>query len=304
VVREGGAQRFDVAHERTSGLERRVEPLVRIDRHRIRLAQPAQVIGRLGDCSSKTTIGAVDVKPRTVLSARRGDLVQRIDSASAHGASGADDNARHIAGGSVRLELSSERRNIHAELRVGRNPADRRDAEPAQVRSLLNPGMCFDRPIYAESAARITGDTLLAHVPACLCQTRSQETDEIGHVAAADEEPAAIRRIADQLRDPPYGLRFDFRRGRRQDEGPDVRVDGGSEKVAENPDRRRRRGDVPEEARVRVEERMIEQKSGGLLQQRTRFRSLFRKRTRQAECGANGRWRLASRDWIARHRGK
>ena len=41
VIREGGAQRFRIAHQRASGLERRVEPFVRINRDRIGQRQTA-----------------------------------------------------------------------------------------------------------------------------------------------------------------------------------------------------------------------------------------------------------------------
>ena len=52
VVREGGAQRLRIAHQRASGLERRIEPLVRIDRDGIGQAQPAQIIGRVGNAAA------------------------------------------------------------------------------------------------------------------------------------------------------------------------------------------------------------------------------------------------------------
>src|SRR5262245_66036779 len=99
--------------------------------------------------------------------------------------------------------------------------------------------MGLDRPLHTESATGVSAQALLAHIPARLCLTCREETDEIRHVAAADEEPAAIKWIADQLCNPSHGLRFDFRGGRRQDEGPDVRVDGRREKIAEDSDRRR-----------------------------------------------------------------
>ena len=75
---------------------------------------------------------------------------------------------------------------------------------------------------------------MLADIPAGLRLTGSEEADEIGHVAAADQQSAASGRIANQLGDPPDGLRFDFRRRRCQDERPDIRVDGRCEKIAED----------------------------------------------------------------------
>ena len=70
VVRERGAQRFRIAHQRASGLERRIEPLVRIDRDGIGQAEAAQIVGRLGNGRREATVGAVDVKPHAVLLGR------------------------------------------------------------------------------------------------------------------------------------------------------------------------------------------------------------------------------------------
>jgi hypothetical protein len=53
LVREGGAQRVLIAHQRASRLERGIEPLVRIDRDRVGNAQRAQIVGRLGNAAAK-----------------------------------------------------------------------------------------------------------------------------------------------------------------------------------------------------------------------------------------------------------
>src|SRR6185369_15311605 len=116
-----------------------------------------------------------------------------------------------------------------------------------------NPRVCLCRPIDAESPTGCADETLLAHIPAGLGLTRGEETDEIRHVAAAHEKPAAIGRVANQFSDPPHGLRFDFRRGRRQDERPDVCVESRRQKIAEDSNWRWRRCDVPEKSRMRIE---------------------------------------------------
>ena len=59
-------------------------------------------------------------------------------------------------------------------------------------------------------------------------------------------------------------------------QAPTFGVDRRGEKVAEDADRRRRRGDVAEEARMRVEQRVIEQQPRRLLQQRRRRRCRLR----------------------------
>ena len=53
-------------------------------------------------------------------------------------------------------------------------------------------------------------------------------------------------------------------------QAPTFGLSADGEEVAEDANRRRRRGDVPEEPRVRVEQRMVEEQARGLLEQRRR----------------------------------
>ena len=62
-------------------------------------------------------------------------------------------------------------------------------------------------------------------------------------------------------------MQFDFGRYRRQWPAAEVRVDRGGQEVRQRPDRRGRRRDEAEEARVPVEERVIEEKLRGLVEQ-------------------------------------
>ena len=108
---------------------------------------------------------------------------------------------------------------------------------------------------------------LLPHVPRGLGRASRDEADEVRHVAAADQQPAAAGGKPDQLGDPPHGLRFDLGRERRQPPRPDVLVERGGQEIAEHPDRRGTRRDVAEEARMPVEERVVEEQSGGFAHQ-------------------------------------
>ncbi len=116
VVGERGAQGLRVAHQRASGFERRVEPLVRIDRHGIGQAQPAQVVGSIGQRCREAAVGAIHVKPRAVLPAHRRDVGQRVDGARADRPGGADHQQRHVAGRGIRLDLPAQRGHVHAEI--------------------------------------------------------------------------------------------------------------------------------------------------------------------------------------------
>ena len=153
--------------------------------------------------------------------------------------------------------------------RTGRRPSESR---------------CASRPTRTRAArAGVAGDAFLAHVPARLRRARRQEADEVRHVAAAHQQPAAVVRVADQLGDPAHRLRLDLGRGRRQRPGADIRIDRRGQEVAEDADRRRRRRDVAEEARMPVEQRVLEQQSRRLLEQRGRVRACSGQRTVEIE---------------------
>ena len=77
---------------------------------------------------------------------------------------------------------------------------------PLKVCGLLNPGVRFDRTVHAKPASRNLQRALLAHIPTGFRGARGQEADEVRHVAAADEQSAAIARVADERGDPPHGL--------------------------------------------------------------------------------------------------
>ena len=81
--------------------------------------------------------------------------------------------------------------------------------------------------------------------------------------------PSAVGRVADQLGDPAHRLELDLGRHRRERaSAPTFGLTRGGEQVAQRADRRRRRGDVAEEARVPVEERVLEQQRHGLVEKR------------------------------------
>ena len=206
MVGEGGAQPLRIAHERAPGLERRVQPLVRIHRHGVRLGDRTQVVGRFRNRRREAAVRAVHVKPDASLAADRGDRRERIDGAGADRPGRPDDHDGDVASGQVGVDLHAQRGHVHPEIGVGRYPSDRRGAEPSEIRGLLNPCVGLGGPIQPQAPARRVDHALVAHVPAGLRGARRQEADDVRHVAAAHEEAAALRREVDQLGDPPNGL--------------------------------------------------------------------------------------------------
>ena len=151
--------------------------------------------------------------------------------------------------------------------------------------------------VDAKPPAGVSGDTVLAHVPARLRGAGGEEADDVRHVAAADEQSAAIDGVADERGDPAHRLRLDLGGGRRQRPRAHVGVHRRGEKIAENPDRRRWRGDVAEKTRVAVEQRVLEEQLRRPFQQRPRLHPRFRKRPRQVQRAAHRR-----RRFVAGHR--
>ena len=208
---------------------------------------------------------------------------QRIHRACAHRPCRPDHDERHVAIGTVRVELPFELRHVHAEVIAGRNPANRRRPEAGEIGRLLDPGVRLGGCIHQEPWTRSVM-TVATDVPPGTRGACGEEADEVRHVAAAHEQSPAAGRIANELGDPANRLCLDLGRRRRQRPRADIGVQRGREEVTEHPDRRRRRGDVSEELRVRVEERVVEQLLRRRRQERCGVRSLGRQAPVQPQC--------------------
>ncbi len=120
---------------------------------------------------------------------------------------GTDDEEGLIAGFDVAADLLSQGYGIDLELRVGCDPTDGIGADAGHVGGFLDPGVGFFGAVDAETC---TVGAFGADAGAGLCLTGGVEADEVSHVAAADEETAAIGGVVDHLGDPADGLGFDL----------------------------------------------------------------------------------------------
>ena len=194
-----------------------------------------------------------------------GELADRVDGARAHAAGGAHHQHRPVPARQVLGNLRPQRVRPQALRGVGGDPPDRVGAQAEEVARLLDPGVGAGGGVHPErrprpAAARPRGPDLVAqHGPA-----PGQEADEVGHVAAAHQQPAAGLGIAHQLGHPAHRLRLDLGRHRRELPPADVRVHGRGEQVGQRAERRGGRRDVAHEAGVGVEQRVLEQQAGGL----------------------------------------
>jgi hypothetical protein len=122
------------------------------------------------------------------------------------------------------------------------------------------------------------------------------------HVAAAHQEPAAAGGISDELSNPPNGLRFYFGGERREPECADILVDHRREKIAKRSEGGRTRRDVTKEVRMAVEQRMLEQQTGGLSEHLCRSLARVRKPAFALERATDFCNRLVSSHKPMRHR--
>ena len=239
------------------------------------------------------------MEPEIVFAADGGELGKVVDCSSADGACGAYDEEGFVAGCDVAAELFSEGGGVDLKLIVGRDPADRVGAETGEVGGLLNPGMSFFGAVDSKaSAVHAFG----AYVPACFGLAGGEEADEVGHVAAADKEASAVGGIAEHLGDPADGLGFDLACHGREWPGSDVGVDGCSEEFGENADGGGRTGDVSPEARVAVEERVVEEEIGCLIEKRCGVGALLRDRAVGVEGLPDCSWCFGGSDEALRKR--
>jgi hypothetical protein len=156
----------------------------------------------------------------------------------------------------VLLDLPAQRRHVHLLRAGGGDPADRVGAEAEHVGGLLHPRVGFAGHVGDERTAR---HPLLAHVPPRHGRARRQEPDEVRHVAAAHQQaaPPAGKPISSAIQRTVCSSISVAER--RQVHAPTFWLSAARQEVAEHADRRRARRDVAEEARVPVEQRVIEQ---------------------------------------------
>ena len=113
----------------------------------------------------------------------------------------------------IGINLSPKLGHVHPLPIVGWNPSDRVGAVSEQVGRFLNPRMRFGGRVNQERRLGIllmANQPGLAHAPRSLRGARCEKADEVGHIAAAHEQPAGVRWIPQELGDPSHRLQLDF----------------------------------------------------------------------------------------------
>ena len=118
MIRERAPQLVGIAREDASGLERRVEPLVRIDGDRVSEPQCLQIAWGSRNCGGERTVGSIDVEPGAKLAADLNDIEERIDDARAHRSRCPNHHQRPLSCAAILRECRPKRASVDAQVRI------------------------------------------------------------------------------------------------------------------------------------------------------------------------------------------
>ena len=262
-----------MAHERAARLERRVQPLVRVEGHRVGLGEPGKVGGSLGAHHGGGAVRPVGVEPQAVLPGDGGQPGERVHGARADRARVADEQEGLVPFAAVLLDPALEGSHVDRQVVPHGDPSEAVRPVAEEVGRLLDPGVGLGRRVDEEPRAAAV-HSRLADVPARPGPTGGEEAGEVRRVAPAHEETLGPGRHPEQAGQPPDALPLDLGGERRQLPRAHVGVDRGRQQVGQGPDGRCRGRDVAEEHRVPVEERVVEEKGSRLGEQPSRRHSL------------------------------
>jgi hypothetical protein len=242
--RERRAVHGRVPRQQRTAIHRHLQPLVRIERHRIgaRERLEAAGVGRVerrpgAEC-------AVDVQPDVVPGGDVRDLVERVDGAGVRCAAAGNDRERQVTCAAVVLDRAAERVGPHAELLVRRDRAQLLCPDAELFHALLDRGMALLARV--EDELRMAAlQAFRAHVPAgagSRAMARGGQGVQRRRGAAGQQQAlAAFDRKTDELHDPAADAHH------QEDSRTVVAVEAGihrvGDRVGEERDGRRRRID-------------------------------------------------------------
>ena len=223
--RERVPQLGAVADEQAAALVRLVEPLVRVERDRVRVLDPGELPAPALVEHREPAVRRVHVQPHVLLVAQLDEIFQRVDRAAVRGAAVRGDEERLATGRDVGLHRRLEQVDAHLELVARRDHANLvlPEAEAA----------CGSR----HRRMRLIGDVddqVVGH-RADLRLARARERREVRRRAAADEEPGRLLRVVQPVLEPADHLELDLARPRGLHPRARVDVRGAGDQVAERP---------------------------------------------------------------------
>jgi hypothetical protein len=219
---------------------------VRVDRDRIGELEAAQDARPALREQHPAAVRRVDVDPHPLAVGDLAQAGQRVDGARVRRARDADDAQRPDAVGLVLRDRGLERVEAHLEAVVRRQDPEVLAPDADRVDRLVDGDVpllgSVDRPAIAHALAL---RAVARHGVA-----RELQADEVRHRPAARQVSARARAVSAQVREPAHRAPLHRDRGRPDRPHPEVLVQRRGQEVAQDPDRRRRRRDQAEVARV------------------------------------------------------
>ena len=248
---EDGTQRPAVADEQTADVVGLEEPLVGVDGHRVGAVEVRDAIPVPHRQPCATAVCRIDVQPQALGLGHVGQLADGVDRTRVGRAGDSRDGVWRQTGRSVAGHGIGDRGPTQVEVVVGWEHDQRLGREPELVErprdremrlvAGVDPGaleiLAARRPWQVPDAA----ETQVA---------RQRHPHEIGHHAAAGEEPEAVRPVAHHVAQPAHDLFLGERREGTGMPHVDALVGHLREQLAHDRHRERRRREVPELARV------------------------------------------------------
>ena len=248
--RERRAHDVHAAAVERAEVERREEPLVRVDHEGVRPAAAVEDVLRLRDQGRDPGVGRVDVQPQALVRAEAGDGVDRVDAGGRGGAHRGDHRQRGHAARAVGRDRLPQRVGPHAELRVRRDPGQRVVAESERHDRLVDRRMRLFGGVDAQRPeVRAPGQPPRADAGHRPVPGRGQRV-QAGDGRRVVDDPLERVGQAEKLPQPAQRHLFELGRGGRRPPQHRLHVQGGRQELGEHPGGGARDGEVGEEARV------------------------------------------------------
>ncbi len=222
---------------------------MRIERHRIGVADAFEEAARRGRQRRKSAVGAVHVQPEIVRARHVGNCADRVHR-SRSGGPGARHHAEgQMAGRAVLAYQAIQIRHVHTQVRARLHAPHIRRADPQHGRRLADGEVSLFRRV--EAHARLA-KTVAHHIARSLRAARRGDAGKVRHRSAAHQQSRAVGGIAQHLLEPADAKQLHL--GGRRPAPPAGHVD--IERRRDHASHRRRRQprgrDVTEKSRMAV----------------------------------------------------
>ncbi len=241
----GAAQGLAVAHQERAGAVGQEEPLVGIEDQRVGELEAGEGFPAAFGQAEEGPVGAVHVQPEPLLPGEAGELGQGVDGAGVDRAG----VAHHQEGGEAAAAVLGHRLGqgveADAEGPVRRHLAGVRRREAREGRGLGQRVVGLVGEVEGAREERL-GEPVAAG---------GHEGRQVGHGAAARQEPPGLRRKAHEPGEPGEDVRLELHQGRGGGEDAGVAVDRVADQVGQGAGEEAAPGDEAQVARARGVER-------------------------------------------------